>query len=171
MTAPAGYGKTTLVSDWARQLDRPVRWLSLDDKDNDLIRFWNYFMKAIEQAIGSLSDSVRTSNAMLSPGQYEPFMVALLNRLNGLNEPVILILDDWHVINNTDIRRPFRILSSICLPACIFVSQVRSIHGFLKSRWISRDWIRKSIPGICVSICRRQWISSTSWRWGLQRAD
>lgn len=143
VTAPAGYGKTTLVSDWARQLDRPVGWLSLDDKDNDLIRFWNYFMKAIEQAIGSLSDSVRTSNAMLSPGQYEPFMVALLNELNGLKEPVILILDDWHVIHNTDIQASVSYFIEY-LPSRVHLCfSSRSIHGFLKSRWISRDWIHE----------------------------
>lgn len=143
VTAPAGYGKTTLVSDWARQLDLPVGWLSLDDKDNDLIRFWNYFMKAIEQAIGRLPDSVRASNAMLSPGHYEPFMVALLNELNSLNEPIILILDDWHVIHNTDIQASVSYFLEY-LPSHVHLCfSSRSIHGFLKSRWISRDWIQE----------------------------
>ena len=70
-------------------------------------------------------------------------MVALLNELNGLNEPVILILDDWHVINNTDIQASVSYFIEY-LPSCVHLCfSSRSIHGFLKSRWISRDWIQE----------------------------
>lgn len=50
--AAAGYGKTTLLSQWANQLEEPVAWLSIDMMDNDPIRFWQYIMKAISEATG-----------------------------------------------------------------------------------------------------------------------
>lgn len=142
VTAPAGYGKTTLLSDWTRHLEVPVGWLSLDSKDNDLIRFWNYVTKAIEQARG-VTDSLHTTSAALSPGQYEPFIVALLNELNELNETLVLILDDWHVIHNADILESVSYFLEY-LPSSVHLCfSSRSIHGFLKSRWISRNWIHE----------------------------
>lgn len=146
ITAPAGYGKTTLVSDWARQLSSPVGWLSLDDKDNDPIRFWNYVVGAIEQASGSMPDSFHATSATLSPGQFEPFIVALLNELNGLygvREPFVLVLDDWHVICNPDILASIAYLLEY-LPASVHICfSGRTVAGFVKARWISRGWIRE----------------------------
>ena len=49
VSAPAGFGKTTLVSAWALESERPVAWLSLDEHDNDLTRFLTYFIAALGQ--------------------------------------------------------------------------------------------------------------------------
>lgn len=49
VSAPAGFGKTTLVSDWLRQIDWPAAWLSLDEGDNDSARFFTYFIAALQQ--------------------------------------------------------------------------------------------------------------------------
>jgi LuxR family maltose regulon positive regulatory protein len=143
ITAPAGYGKTTLVSDWARQLNVPVGWLSLDDKDNDLFRFWKYVTKAAEQALGRLSDSLHSAVATLSPGQYEPFLVALLNELNGLQEPLALVLDDWHVIDDKNIIAAVSYFLEY-LPSPVHICFAsRTAAEFSKARWISREWIHE----------------------------
>jgi LuxR family maltose regulon positive regulatory protein len=47
ITAPAGFGKTTLIGEWLRQSDIPVAWISLESSDNDLVRFWRYVIKAL----------------------------------------------------------------------------------------------------------------------------
>ncbi len=143
ITAPAGYGKTTLVSDWVRELNTPVGWLALDNKDNDLIRFWHYVTKAIEQALGSLSDSLHAAAATLTPGQYEPFIVALLNELNGLQEPLVLALDDWHVIHDTDIIASVSYFLEYLPPSVHICFSSRTTGGFLKARWISRNWVHE----------------------------
>lgn len=146
ITAPAGYGKTTLVSDWARQLSLPAGWLSLDDKDNDPVRFWNHVVEAMEQAWGPLSDVFHAASATLSPGQFEPFLVALLNELNrlcGVREPFVLVLDDWHVIADPGILASVAYLLEY-LPASVHICfSGRTAAGFVRARWISRGWIRE----------------------------
>lgn len=52
VSAPAGFGKSTLISAWAQQVDRPVAWLSLDEDDNDLPRFLSYFTAAQKRLPG-----------------------------------------------------------------------------------------------------------------------
>jgi hypothetical protein len=56
--APAGFGKTTLIADWARMARRPVAWLSLDEGDNDVVRFWRYVAAALEQLHGGIERQV-----------------------------------------------------------------------------------------------------------------
>ncbi|GIP26321.1 hypothetical protein J23TS9_14510 [Paenibacillus sp. J23TS9] len=141
--APAGYGKTTLVSDWVNQLDASIGWLSLDDKDNDLIRFWQYATKAVEQALGHSSGPLHLAAGTLSPGQYEPFLVALLNELNVLREPLVLVLDDWHVIRDKNIIASVSYFLEY-LPSLVHICFVsRTVSEFSKARWISRGWIHE----------------------------
>ncbi|WP_136605603.1 LuxR C-terminal-related transcriptional regulator [Paenibacillus dokdonensis] len=140
ITAPAGYGKTTLATAWARLLTVPVAWLSLDAKDNDAVRFWHYVSKAIEQALGGLSAASQSAAATLGPGHYETFLAALINDLNGLKKQLVLVFDDWHEILDN------HILSSVSffleyLPPLVhicFVSRTRP--QWAKARWSSRDW-------------------------------
>lgn len=141
ISAPAGYGKTTLISEWADQLHRPVAWLALDEKDNDLIRFWHYVTAAIERSTGRLSDAFHASFAALSPGQYEPMVIALLNEINHLPQPHALILDDWHAIHDPDILFSVALMLEY-LPQQMHVTFAgRHDNGFIKARWISRGWV------------------------------
>lgn len=141
ISAPAGYGKTTLISEWANQLNRPVAWLSLDEKDNDLIRFWHYVTAAIERSTGRLSDAFYASFAALSPGQSEPMVIALLNELNNLPQPHALILDDWHAIQDPDILFSVALMLEY-LPQQIHITfAARHDNDFIKARWISRGWV------------------------------
>ncbi|MFC0214610.1 LuxR C-terminal-related transcriptional regulator [Paenibacillus chartarius] len=142
VVAPAGYGKTTLVADWASKLDRPVAWLSLDGKDNDLVRFWRYVAKAVEKAQGGESDSaVSAAAATLAPGQYESFLVSLLNVWNGLREPLAIVFDDWHVIDDGDITASVSFLLEYLPPQVHLVFASRIQPTFSKTRWVSREWI------------------------------
>jgi LuxR family maltose regulon positive regulatory protein len=143
LIAPAGYGKTTLIAEWARQVQAAVGWLSLDEKDNDLVRFWNYMTKTLEQALGGLPDSIGVVASTLSPGQYEPFLVALLNELNSVREPLAILLDDWHVITDKDIIASVSYFLEYLPPSVHLIFASRSLAGLSKARWISRGWTRE----------------------------
>lgn len=140
LIAPAGYGKTTLVADWARQLRAAVGWLSLDDKDNDLVRFWNYMTKALERTLGGLSDSTWAAASTLSPDQHEPFLVTLLNELNSVREPLVISLDDWHVITDKDIIASVSYFLEYLPSSVHLIFASRTLAGLSKARWISREW-------------------------------
>jgi len=142
LTAPAGYGKTTLVSEWARQTNVPIGWLSLDEKDNDLVRFWRYVTASIEQAIGALPGSVHAAADALNPGQFEPFLVNLLNELNRLHNPLVLVWDDWHLIMEPEIVDSVSFFLEYLPPMVHLLFASRSSVRFAKARWRNRDWIQ-----------------------------
>jgi LuxR family maltose regulon positive regulatory protein len=104
VSAPAGFGKTTLVSEFAASSQQPIAWLSLDEGDNDPVTFWNYIIKAIQSVHAGLGDS--TLALCQSPQPLPPGMipVSLVNDLVEDGRVLILILDDFHVIDNASIQ-------------------------------------------------------------------
>jgi LuxR family maltose regulon positive regulatory protein len=102
VSAPAGYGKTTLMAEWIHSLRGEWRlaWLSLDAADNDPGRFLTYFLAAFQHADPSIFES---APSLLNLQQLPPTQVlldALINRLSLLEAPILLILDDYQVISN-----------------------------------------------------------------------
>ena len=105
VSAPAGFGKTTLLTEWlaAAPADgRSVAWLSLDQRDNDPVLFWTYLVAALKTAQGPGADAL----SFLEPPQppNEAGLVTLLNDLNAVPNDVVLVLDDYHVIDARDVR-------------------------------------------------------------------
>lgn len=98
VTGPAGSGKTTLVSDWLRE--RSVAWISLDEEDNDLARFWSYVLAALQRSHPDLAAHVQTLLPALQTGPIEPLLVPLINALATVSGEVVLVLDDYHVLTN-----------------------------------------------------------------------
>jgi LuxR family maltose regulon positive regulatory protein len=110
ISAPPGFGKTILVANWLSNIKQansnPPRggWLSLDGSDNQPDVFWRYFFAAIQHAKLGLGD---TSQSMLTsprPPSIEAMLIALINELAGLSTPVILVLDDYHLIQTAAIH-------------------------------------------------------------------
>jgi LuxR family transcriptional regulator, maltose regulon positive regulatory protein len=105
ISAPAGFGKTTLVSDWIgqcrhRQPSTPIAWLSLDDRDNDPSRFLTYLVAAlhgIDEHVGAEALQV-LNDAPTVP--VETILTALINDLTRASERtrLVLVLDDYHLI-------------------------------------------------------------------------
>ena len=98
VSAPAGFGKTTLLAEWIGQTPLPVAWLSLDKGDNDPYRFLVYLIAALEsihEGIGAEAQQI-----MESPQPVPPHIVlaSLLNKLDNAAEPFVLILDDYQFI-------------------------------------------------------------------------
>ena len=112
LSAPAGFGKTTVVSQWVadqrqRQQHPPVAWLSLDPGDNDPIRFWRYVILAC-QVLQAKSDQaalalLRTWSSFAS-SPLEPMLRTFLNALASLPQRGMLILEDYHVITEPEIH-------------------------------------------------------------------
>ncbi len=104
VTAPAGYGKTTFLSRYIEGSHRPVAWISLDARDNELTRFWSYFIAALQTIEASLG---KTAQAMLQspqPPPLENIIVNLLNDIALIPYDFTLCMDDYHEITQTDIH-------------------------------------------------------------------
>jgi LuxR family transcriptional regulator, maltose regulon positive regulatory protein len=107
--APAGFGKTALLADWARGGQRPVAWLSLDAGDNDPARFWRH----VAAALGRLRPEVGEQVAALldpPPRSYQAVVTALVNQLAAAPEPVVLVLDDYHLIEAAPVHESIGLL-------------------------------------------------------------
>ncbi|HEY9624650.1 MAG TPA: LuxR C-terminal-related transcriptional regulator [Crinalium sp.] len=104
VSAAAGFGKTTLLSEWVQQVKWPVGWLSLDERDNDPTRFWLYFVTALQQGIPHLGEAtlamLRSSDSLT----FEVFLTPLLNEFAQLQTNLIFILDDYHLITANGIH-------------------------------------------------------------------
>jgi LuxR family maltose regulon positive regulatory protein len=103
VVAPAGYGKTTLVTDWLRQTSIPTAWLTLDEGDNDPVRFFSYVIAAL-QALDSQVGRSLVETLHTIPQSPEAFVDPLINDLAAAKHPIILALDDYHVITSVLIQ-------------------------------------------------------------------
>lgn len=143
ITAPAGYGKSTLVSAWIGQRAMPAAWLSLDTGDNDMIRFWHYIISSIDCAHQGFADKVNPALESLTPGAFETFLVPLLGELGELPNPLVLVLDDLHVIHDK------RVVASVAffldyLPAQVHLYITsREEAAFATTRLFSSGWAAK----------------------------
>jgi LuxR family maltose regulon positive regulatory protein len=112
VSAPAGFGKTTVLTEWLATIpaDGPsVAWLTLDDRDNDPALFWTYVVSAMGAATAGLSDAA-TRLLTSSAGSTEAALAALLNDLDGLTRDLLLVLDDYHLIQTPDIHEAMTFL-------------------------------------------------------------
>ncbi len=103
ISAPAGYGKTTLASCWLDVSDNLSAWVSLDEKDNDFRRFLSYFLAAIQTIF---SDAGRKTMALvnaLTPPPVSALADNLINELDLIKQPFILVLDDFHLIKDESV--------------------------------------------------------------------
>jgi LuxR family transcriptional regulator, maltose regulon positive regulatory protein len=102
--APAGFGKTTLLADWAGSASCAVAWLSLDPDDNDPARFWRYVVAALDRVREGLGEQLRPLLTAPTPLPGQSVVTALINQLEAELEELVLVLDDYHVIDSTAIH-------------------------------------------------------------------
>ncbi|MEM7346912.1 MAG: tetratricopeptide repeat protein [Chloroflexota bacterium] len=98
ISAPAGFGKTTLVSEWIASNEHPTAWLSLDERDNDAVRFLAYLIAALQ----TVADQVGKEALALLEGPQQPpletILTTLLNEITTIPDHFTLVLDDYHLI-------------------------------------------------------------------------
>jgi LuxR family maltose regulon positive regulatory protein len=100
ISAPAGFGKTTLVSEWVAGCKQPVAWLSLDEGDDDLTRFLAYFVAALQTIEPNIGAGIlgALENAQLP--SIELLLTTLLNEIAVTPDNFIFVLDDYHAIDS-----------------------------------------------------------------------
>ena len=103
VSAPPGFGKTSLVSEWLATLPIEKAWLSLDEKDNDPIRFLTYLVSAIRTAEPGLGAWVLNALQMPQSPSLETLLTRLVNDLAESTKKLILVLDDYHTINSPSV--------------------------------------------------------------------
>lgn len=126
LSAPAGFGKTTLVADWVCSSNREVAWVSLDEGDNDLTLFLRYLIAALQQVEGSVGQRLQQvlSSPKLPPPQALTTM--LINDLAALDVALVLVLDDYHVIASPGIHEAMHFLVEHQPPAMHLVISTRA---------------------------------------------
>ena len=99
ISAPAGFGKTTLVSEWIAICGMPVAWLSLDKGDNDPARFISYLVKALQMIQAGIGEGLLVALQSPQPLQIENILTTLLNEITTIPDNFILVLDDYHLLD------------------------------------------------------------------------
>ena len=110
ISAPAGFGKTTLLTEWLAAGpaepagERLTAWLSLDQADNDPASFWTYVIAALQTVAPGVGESALTLLQAPQPPPIETMLTALLNDLGASPGDIVLVLDDYHVIDARDVQ-------------------------------------------------------------------
>ena len=104
IAAPAGFGKTTLLSSWLHDAPLTSAWVSLDSGDDDPTRFWSYTLAALERAYGGLGAPGIPLLQSSQPPPLESILISVINKMATLPEEVILVFDDYHVITAQSIH-------------------------------------------------------------------
>ena len=110
LSGPAGFGKTTLLSEFVVEYQRPVAWVSLDEADNDPIRFWTYLIAACQSIQHDIGESAW---ALLQTPQQLPdetIPTVLINDIHRSETDFVLVLDDFHTIQNQSIHKALSFL-------------------------------------------------------------
>jgi LuxR family maltose regulon positive regulatory protein len=110
ISAPAGFGKTTLLSAWVAGSDRRVAWLSLDAGDNDPTRFLIYLVAAVRTISPTIGEALLGVLQAPQPPPTESFLIALLNEIATTPDDLVLVIDDYHVIDAAAVDTAFAFL-------------------------------------------------------------
>ena len=120
VVAPAGWGKTSLLSSWASNPGERVRvaWVSLDESDDEPTRFWRYVLTALRGASDEVSPAALDALAVAGADPVDLALPILLNELAASSIPHVLVLDDFHVLGNARIHESVEFLVAY-LPASL----------------------------------------------------
>ncbi len=125
VSAPAGFGKTSLLANWVVFSKKPACWLSLDKGDNDPVSFFAYLCAAIDSLFEGICANTMAMLEALPPSEPLSYMMILLNDLERITEPFVLVLDDYQFITNRSIHE-----------ACTYLVEraTESLHLVIASR-------------------------------------
>ena len=110
ISAPAGYGKTTLACEWLASCGQLSAWVSLDNGDNDPARFWVYVLAGLQNTLSSIGKNLPDSLRHHNPQVNEALITELINEIDKLEQSLILVLDDYHNIENQVIHEELTFL-------------------------------------------------------------
>jgi LuxR family maltose regulon positive regulatory protein len=114
ITAPAGFGKTTLVASCVADCGMPVAWLSLDKDDNQAGRFLNYLVAALQEADHTIGNEAAQLAAGMQQVPPEAVLTSLINDLDAASGEIALVLDDYQFINSQAVHEEVAFLLEHC---------------------------------------------------------
>ena len=142
--APAGYGKTSLVLQLLHELSQPVAWVSLDEKDDDITRFWSNIMKSLEHATRKslfyhLYDNLKGNNT----AKNDFLLNAVLAELVQLDHSIHIVLDDFHFIKNAKIHEMMTyFIGNLPSHIHVFIT-TRVLPPFPLAKWHMKQWVQE----------------------------
>ena len=140
ISAPAGFGKTTIARAWIKGKEGNTAWLSLDNEDNDPERFWIYLLSALQNLSGNLgrgSLDMLQSGGVLSDSttSFSQILTPLLNELFAIDNPSYLVIDDYHLINEPEIHKDLAFFIENLPPTLHVIVTTRSDPPWPLSSW------------------------------------
>lgn len=159
VSAPTGFGKTTLVRLWIASRDFSSAWLTLDEHDNDPVRFWTYVcsaLRTVDPRLGKVTLSLLTSP---QPPAFESLLTPLLNDLARLEKSCVLVLEDYHAIKSPEIDAGMAFLVQH-LPETVHLVLITRADpdlplGILRARDASPREIEREIQGMGLGLLNR----------------
>jgi len=143
VSAPAGFGKTTVVGEWAAgrerlEPDARFAWLSLDEGDGDPSRFLTYLVAALQTVAADIGQGVLDMLQSPQPLPTESLLTALLNEIAALPQDVVLVLDDYHVVDSEPVDEALAFLLEHLPPQMHVVIGTREDPRLPLARWRAR---------------------------------
>ncbi len=126
LSAPAGYGKTTILSQWARGSCSQVAWLSLGEEDNDFERFFRYLLRGWAELQPDVTESPLDLLLGSMTPEREAVLAAFVNVASGVSGPIVFVLDDYHLIEDPAIHQALSFLLEHLPPTIHFVLSSRA---------------------------------------------
>ncbi len=139
ISAPAGFGKTTLVSEWIDGGGRPFAWVSLDERDGDLSHFLTYFVAALQTVVPNIGQRVLEILQGAQQPATDPLLTSLLNEIAAASQEFALVLDDYHVVESQPVDRALTFLLDHMPPQLHLVMTTREDPNLPLARLRVRD--------------------------------
>jgi LuxR family transcriptional regulator, maltose regulon positive regulatory protein len=139
IAAPAGYGKTTVLSQWAHSSSSPIAWLSIDEEDNDVERFFRYLLTAWEAVQpGVMESQLGMLLGAIMPNR-DSILSAFINLASDVPDHVVFVLDDYHLIENSSIHQALTFLLDHLPPTLHFILAGRAEPPLPLARYRARQ--------------------------------
>jgi len=119
LSAPAGFGKTTLIVEWLNTINLPATWYSKDASDNDPNQFITYLINALQRIYPNLGVSILAASQSLQSPDIGDNLFQLINEIAAIERRGVLILDDFHFIEHSNWRGRLRVYRNANTLRCI----------------------------------------------------
>ncbi len=139
LSAPAGFGKTTLLAEWCNQQRAPVAWLSLEESDSPPARFLAYLVAALQTVAPQIGQGILPVLQAPQPPPTEAILTVLVNELAAIPEQFILVLDDYHLIDSVEVDHALAFLLAHLPPQMHIVIATRQDPQLPLSQLRARD--------------------------------
>jgi LuxR family transcriptional regulator, maltose regulon positive regulatory protein len=143
ISTPAGFGKTSLISQWLAGCGRPAAWLSLDEGDNDTIRFLSYLVAALQTVAPQIGAGAVAALQSPQPPPTEWFLTALVNEMAAIPDDFIVVLDDYHRIASSAVDTALTFLLAHTPPQAHLVIATREDPPFPLARLRARGQLNE----------------------------